>query len=200
MDYSRWALSRVDELERRVSQLSESAKSETVDSLEVLVEGENEYVSASRTWQINFPAFIPAENQNMSVVACLQAKYEFASTYKFSLVLDGDVVKSQNISATEQSEIDFFAVKRISCYANKEVVVGILIESDGPIDLTILSYSLNVIGKCKTAGAGDCYGRTSLDFFDPNSEFLPVEAETQEVVLKKSADETYAASAAVKSL
>ena len=45
MDYSKWALTRVDELERRFADLSEQTKAETIDSFEVLVENENEFVS-----------------------------------------------------------------------------------------------------------------------------------------------------------
>ena len=175
MDYSKWALTRVDELERRFADLSSEVKTETIDSFEVLVENENEFVCGVSQKRIDFPAFTPTKN--VTIIASVNCNYLFDATCSFSLYVDGELVCKQNKTANSGEDVNFVAVKKLAIYNAEPVSVWVSIETQGELALTILSYSLNVVGECKKLDSAREYGRFSADFFDANekSDFVVAE-------------------------
>ena len=197
MDYSKWALSRVDELERRVAVQESESKAKMLDSLEFAIENENEYVSAMQSRQIDFPEFFAAKGQSITIIATLCAKYDFDSSFLFSLVINGEKVGERRLFANAHHDVSFVCVKTIKCFDDGRVNAGILIESDDQINLTIVSRGLNVIGPVLQTNDVDLYGKTSADFYDKNAQDFVIDLPNGYELFDVGAKSSFGASARI---
>lgn len=163
MDYSKWALSRVDELERRFSDLSALFKPEYDNSFEWRSGNENEYVSGQTKKVISFPAFVASGS--VTVFASIDVRFEFESVCTFSFFVDGELQKSQTISGSGAAS--FFAIKKVAAEDDgTSVLCHFEIESELPLELTVVDYAINVLGKCKKSQTLEQYGKLSADLFE----------------------------------
>ena len=177
MEYSKWALARVDELERRVAETLGAQNQSYADSFEWRSGNENAYISGKTKTVIDFPSFVAAES--VSVFASLQARFMFNSTYEFSFFVDGACVKSQTISSNAE-KIEFFAIKRVVGEPDQSHTSSIQIESSGEtLELVIENYSLNVVGKCKQSQQLATYGKLSADIFGTEEDLSQQPSEIQ---------------------
>ena len=161
MEYSKWALNRVDELERRYN--TQENTNDFDSCFEWSSGPENENVTETTKKELLFPNFDVLGD--VTIFASVSVKFNASQTISFSLIVDGKTLDCKNISSTGGEE-SFFAIKHLPKNENSTHTCSVVIESSPNQDLNIkiLSYALNVIGKCKKSEEGQTL---DLDLFVP---------------------------------
>ena len=150
MDTAKLALTRVDELERRV--LALSTQTPTLTAFEMRNDFLFEYVSNVSNYKYTFLPFTPVAGTTLTFIFNANIEFLEQTSCTVSLYAFDSCIISQQINANGIYSISL--AKTINAYESKPCELVLEISAQQNLLLTLQTYSLNIVGNILSAADG----------------------------------------------
>lgn len=164
LEISKLALSRVDELERRINDISNS--NYNFVSFELKNDSALERVTNKTNYLFEFESFVPVGNSQLWVMFCSDIYFYNLANCQLVLKANDSIVLNQTKSFKGAEQV--FVFKVVDVYDQTPLKLSIEIVGDN-LDLLINNYSLTVMGLIKTAPESALSPKISADIYGGSS-------------------------------